>query len=216
MVRKVTDGGRKPRATDTDILEVFRETDDPVLSTAEVADRLPIKRRGTLNRLQNLRDTGELEAKQIGGRNTIWWLADSTDSRESRERLETPPNQMDDHSRDSAIERDNTASTPVLEDVDEDLREQIREGLPGSGDVLEARTDAVLEMYDVLREGDGDVVTTGELKDVVDHDAVGYASIDSFWANAIKKNAAQNRPNALTSLPGVSALGNGRYRYTGE
>jgi GTP-sensing pleiotropic transcriptional regulator CodY len=80
MGRKVTDGGRKPRATDADILDGFRETDDPVLSTAEVADRLPIKRRGTLNRLQNLRDAGELEAKQIGGRNTIWWLADSTDS----------------------------------------------------------------------------------------------------------------------------------------
>jgi len=46
-------GGRKPRVTDEDLLDVFRSTSDPVLSTAEVADAVPIKRRGTLNRLQD-------------------------------------------------------------------------------------------------------------------------------------------------------------------
>ena len=65
--------GRKPRVTDEDLLDVFRSTSDPVLSTAEVADAVPIKRRGTLNRLQALEEDGELESKQIGGRNTVWW-----------------------------------------------------------------------------------------------------------------------------------------------
>jgi len=69
-------GGRKPRVTDDDLLDVFRATADPVLSTAEVADAVPIKRRGTLNRLRDLEDAGTLDSKQIGGRNTVWWLAE--------------------------------------------------------------------------------------------------------------------------------------------
>ncbi len=69
-------GGRKPRVTDKDLLDVFRSTSDPVLSTAEVADAVPIKRRGTLNRLQVLEEDGHLESKLIGGRNTVWWLVD--------------------------------------------------------------------------------------------------------------------------------------------
>lgn len=40
--------------------------------------------------------------------------------------------------------------------------------------------------------------------------------VDSFWTNAVKKNTAQDRPNALTSLRGIGELGNGRYRFTDE
>ncbi|MFC6954100.1 FaeA/PapI family transcriptional regulator [Halorubellus litoreus] len=68
--------GRKPRVTDEEILAVFEETDDPVLSTAEVADALPLQRRSVYNRLVQLEEAGQLTRKQIGGRNTIWWLSD--------------------------------------------------------------------------------------------------------------------------------------------
>ncbi len=68
--------GRKPRVTDEEILAVFEETDDPVLSTAEVAEALPLQRRSVYNRLVQLEETGRLTRKQIGGRNTIWWLTD--------------------------------------------------------------------------------------------------------------------------------------------
>lgn len=70
--------GRKPRATDDEILQLFEDTSDPVLSTAEVAERLPIKRRATYKRLVSLRDDGRLHNKQIGGRNTVWWLPERT------------------------------------------------------------------------------------------------------------------------------------------
>lgn len=73
MPETTNKGGRKPRVSDTDLLDVFRSTSDPVLSTREVTDELPIKRRATLNRLQSLKDAGVLESKQIGGRNTVWW-----------------------------------------------------------------------------------------------------------------------------------------------
>lgn len=71
---KNSKAGRKPRVTDDEILQLFRETGDPVLSTAEVAERLPIKRSATYKRLSSLRDGGQLTGKQIGGRNTVWWV----------------------------------------------------------------------------------------------------------------------------------------------
>jgi hypothetical protein len=73
MPERTDKSGRKPRVSDTDLLDVFRSTSDPVLSTREVTDEVPIKRRATLNRLQSLKDARELESKQIGGRNTVWW-----------------------------------------------------------------------------------------------------------------------------------------------
>lgn len=71
--------GRKPRVTDEELLAVFQRTDDPVLSTAEIADELPIKRRATLTRLQRLADNGVLSRKQTGGRNTVWWPTTESD-----------------------------------------------------------------------------------------------------------------------------------------
>lgn len=69
--------GRKPRVTNEEILDVFRSTSDPVLSTAEVAEPLPIERRSVFNRLQQLEENGLLESKEIGGRNRVWWVSDS-------------------------------------------------------------------------------------------------------------------------------------------
>ena len=67
--------GQKARVSDNDILDVFRSTTDLALGTAEVADALPIGRRATYNRLTSLCEQGLLISKQIGERNTIWWLA---------------------------------------------------------------------------------------------------------------------------------------------
>lgn len=72
--------GRKPRVTDEELLAVFQRTDDPVLSTAEIADELPIKRRATLTRLRRLADNGVLSRKQTGGRNTVWWPTTDPDT----------------------------------------------------------------------------------------------------------------------------------------
>ena len=69
-----TTPGRKPRVTDDEILQLFRDTSDPVLSTAEVTEQLSIKRSATYKRLSALRDDGQLTGKDIGGRNTVWWI----------------------------------------------------------------------------------------------------------------------------------------------
>ncbi|AQL43478.1 hypothetical protein BV210_12590 [Halorientalis sp. IM1011] len=60
------------KARDENILGVFEATDDPVLTTSEVAEELPIGKRATLNRLEDLVDRDELASKDVGvGR--VWW-----------------------------------------------------------------------------------------------------------------------------------------------
>ncbi|WP_336002089.1 hypothetical protein [Halorientalis halophila] len=60
------------KARDENILGVFEATADPVLTTSEVAEELPIGKRATLNRLEDLVDRGELDSKDVGvGR--VWW-----------------------------------------------------------------------------------------------------------------------------------------------
>ena len=66
--------GRKPRVTDEEILQLFRETNDPILSTDEVTEQLSIGRSATYKRLKSLQDEGRLQAKTIGKKNTVYWL----------------------------------------------------------------------------------------------------------------------------------------------
>lgn len=71
--------GRTPRVSDQDILAVFREASEPVLSTRDVADALPIKRRATHDRLNDLVETGGLARKRIG-KSTVYWLPGHTET----------------------------------------------------------------------------------------------------------------------------------------
>lgn len=68
--------GRKPRVSDEEILAVFRAADDPVLSTGEVTEHLPIKRSATYKRLDTLREEERLAGKEVGSRANVWWIPD--------------------------------------------------------------------------------------------------------------------------------------------
>ncbi|WP_227379413.1 hypothetical protein [Haladaptatus halobius] len=67
------DSNSKEKITDAEIISVFRETADPVLATGEVADRVPLGRRGTLNRLDALAEEGKLRRKKLSKRSLVWW-----------------------------------------------------------------------------------------------------------------------------------------------
>lgn len=67
--------GRKPTVSDEDILDVFREASDPVLTTTEVAAEIDIGHRGTLDRLRKLADEGTLEMKKVGDTGAVWWFS---------------------------------------------------------------------------------------------------------------------------------------------
>jgi biotin operon repressor len=67
--------GRKRTVSDREILLIFRDATDPVLSAPEVAAELPIGETGTYKRLRELRENSLLASKKIG-QGRAWWLTD--------------------------------------------------------------------------------------------------------------------------------------------
>jgi hypothetical protein len=94
--------------------------------------------------------------------------------------------------------------------VPEELVDQLREEIAGSGELLEARVDELLTMYDHLV--DQAEAEKDELLEAVDVEATGYASAGSVWSNMIKGK------DTLRALPGVETPPAGRstWRYTGD
>lgn len=66
--------GREPRVNDQEILEVFRASSDPFLTTKEISEQLDLGRRGTFDRLVRLSEEDQLKSKKVGESATIWWL----------------------------------------------------------------------------------------------------------------------------------------------
>ena len=77
--------GRKPRVTHEDVLDVFAARDDPTepLTAPEVADALNCSRKTAYNKLQTLRERGEVTSKKVGGRSRVWWVPTDVDANES-------------------------------------------------------------------------------------------------------------------------------------
>ena len=80
--------------------------------------------------------------------------------------------------------------------------------LPGSGQTLSRRKEAVMYMYEKLQNRHR--ATRAELLAGIDPDPLGYAHLDSFWSNAGRRG--------LRALPGVSPPENGdtEWRFAGE
>lgn len=53
-----------------DVLEMF---DSEPVSATEVAERFDISNRAALNKLEKLREQGEIERKNVGSRAVVWW-----------------------------------------------------------------------------------------------------------------------------------------------
>lgn len=70
--------GRKPKVTNDEILDVFRSSSDPVLTTSEVASEFDITHRGVRDRLEQLEDNGSLESKKVGAKAIVWWDPEHT------------------------------------------------------------------------------------------------------------------------------------------
>lgn len=67
--------GRKPVVSDEEIIQVFREHEDTMLATGDVAEALPIGSKGVLVRLKELEEEGRLKNRHFGNQ-IIWALAD--------------------------------------------------------------------------------------------------------------------------------------------
>lgn len=75
--------GPNQRVSDVEILEIFRESEDPVLTATEVANHLPIQRRSVYERLVRFEGRGILKSKKVGGRTTVWWYPGYTSTDEN-------------------------------------------------------------------------------------------------------------------------------------
>lgn len=68
--------GRKETVSDSEILNFFAESDDPVLTTSEVSDAFGFSNEGMRKRLYSLADESALAYKKAG-RSPVWWLTDA-------------------------------------------------------------------------------------------------------------------------------------------
>lgn len=163
-------GGRKPRVSDSELVDVFRSTPDPVLSTREVADAVPIKRRATLNRLQSLEEDGELDSKQIGGRNTVWWRRDADADTHGAE--SAPTGEAGSGTR--RVDAGPTTAVDFPDAVDDAVSEM------ASGDELpDTRTPALREAVTQLRQ-DGEATVDDLVGGAYQREAGGFTRRDSY------------------------------------
>lgn len=89
--------GRPPAVTDYEILsaviQTLDESGDPAVTTRETAERVPIKREGLGQRLNELADQNIIERKQVG-RSYIWWVQEAAGSilrAAGRDRIDESP-----------------------------------------------------------------------------------------------------------------------------
>ncbi|ESS10375.1 MAG: hypothetical protein A07HR60_02390 [uncultured archaeon A07HR60] len=82
--------------------------------------------------------------------------------------------------------------------------------LAGQGDLLVRRADAIMDMYDLLREQGS--AEKSDFLEVVDPDEVNYEDPESVWSNMVKGQ------DTLKVLPGVETSPPGRstWKYTGD
>jgi hypothetical protein len=203
------------------VLEVFDAVDGPVILSADVADELECSRETARRKLQQLHDRGDLARRKVS-RRVIYWRADDADTFAAEELRGDPTTLADESGKDGAradAERDATdgpADPPAdahgghagaEEDVLDTARERIEElDLAGSGADYDRRRDAVLKMYEHLRERPGERLSKSDFADLLDGTDVGYGGgFASLWANWVKGSG--DRPNALDTLPGVELRG---------
>ncbi|MDG5821843.1 MarR family transcriptional regulator [Natronococcus sp. A-GB7] len=69
------EGGGKygEKVTEQDILKTFDYSDDPFLTTTELAEELPVSRQAVAYRLEQMREKGLVDKKKTGARGAGWW-----------------------------------------------------------------------------------------------------------------------------------------------
>lgn len=67
--------GRPEDVSDAEILQAVSDMAAPVASTSEIRDQLPIKHKGTYDRLMQLKDDGLIEGRKLPN-GWVWSLTD--------------------------------------------------------------------------------------------------------------------------------------------
>jgi len=67
--------GRKNTVSDSEIVSIFEDSGDPVLTTSEVAEELGFSLAGARKRLYRLEEKGVLSKKKAGN-SPVWWVSE--------------------------------------------------------------------------------------------------------------------------------------------
>jgi DNA-binding Lrp family transcriptional regulator len=206
--------------TDEEILDTLQATSDPVLSTAEVAEALPIKRRGVLTRLRSLEEASELDSKQIGGRNTVWWYSDEA----AESRRESDPVGAVGGSPDTTLDADEeTLDTQETPTVDEGLpEEKVHKETTGDEDLVDVVREFLEENDRPPKNDHGRALVTDALRYLREHDTAKTGEIREALAPAYADRYSDEKAmwesvrRYLVDIPGIEKAGDSEYRYAGD
>lgn len=142
--------------TTEQVIAVFRRRGDQArpLTANDVMEALDCSRRTAHDRLDELVEQGVLETQKVGARSRIWWVP--LPRRRGRDAPATMP-------RDPLVEM-------RIANAD----------LPGSGELLERRRDALRAAYDYLIEHP-ESDPGAFLNDVFPEHPAGYTTADDWW-----------------------------------
>lgn len=202
MVKERDEQSGRYTATVDDAEIVAYLRDQGGAGTSDVAERFDYERPSAYRRLKDLESAGRVAGRQVG--NSILWRATDADQSPPASARENTPASDDVSAGGGSTSqppgdgesRSARAHGGEREAFDRDRwRDRLTETVPRSDDVAERRADAILEMYDHLREhGEAENDTLAEL---VDPDAVDYKDAESIWSNLVKGK------ETLRALPGV-------------
>lgn len=204
--RDESSGKYTQAVTDEEILEYVRERGG--VPTSDVAEHFDYERPSAYRRLKSLEDDDRVESRQIG--NSLLW--------EAREQRQTPAEEPADPPPVEQTRPAEPAHTRREQSERERAEERIRElddVLEGDETMFEIRLEAVLSIYDHLRDADSGRRKSGleEFIDENDIDTGFQSGFAGLWSNWVKADSGKGRPNLLTELPDVELRG-GYYTYT--
>jgi DNA-binding Lrp family transcriptional regulator len=164
-------------------------------ATAAVADAVDLTRQAADHRLRRLREAGRVESVEIGG--SLAWSVSG-----GKQGVVTDTQADDGPGVDDGVTSNVTTVTPDEPGLDARIRAL---DVPGSGSRLDDRVAATVRVVEYL-EAEGEA-TAEELKALLDDDEVGYADVESYWANWIRG------AGVLKAIAEVEAPGKGEKVY---
>gem|GEM_PF-866297 len=183
--------GRPPEVSDKEILEPIQLTDDPVLTTAEIAQHFPIGQRAVLNRLADLHGEGVVSRKNLDDQYSVWWIPSSSQVM-LQPQIQAYEQKVEDY-------RQRSQPAPS-EDTVQELIQEI--DIPGSDESEEKRREAIKAAYEFLRNR-RDAAKQDFIENVFTEYAAGYSNARAWWEKLIRP-ALKQFPTAQSPSQGGS------------
>ncbi len=199
-----------------DVAEAMLAHDSPVVTAGDLADDLGVTSRHVLDLLRLLERAGDVESKDVGARAVAWWHV---------ERVTPPKVPVDEHPEQTALDEDpafeppetDTRQEPTIDENEQEVNDLVDDlralDLPGEGDLLDERINAVRVCYEYLRE-EGTATRSDFIEAAYEAHSAGYGSPGGWW-NAVGKKGLRELAERREDVAAPSE-GAHQWRYVGE